>query len=151
MSKNEFTSPKRQRALADASDRSRINVSIAACSCSCDSSLREMWQRELARAAEDRAVQTFQQLSATITRDETRPGKPVVTVWFCNPKLTDEEWERIREPERSQSEHLKPGLDSHAPSVAPYAESLRNRSRHGFRDRPATATRQLPVAPLALT
>src|SRR5262249_7539783 len=57
---------------------------------------------------------------------------------------------RNRGPERSQSEHLKAGLDSHARNVAPYVESLRTRSRHGFRDRPATATRQFPLSPLAL-
>jgi hypothetical protein len=35
-----------------------------------------------ARAEGDRAVQTFERLGATITRDETRQNKPVVAVTF---------------------------------------------------------------------
>lgn len=45
-----------------------------------------------ASANEQRAVETFQRLGATLTRDETRPGKPVVAVWFGTSAQTDEEW-----------------------------------------------------------
>jgi internalin A len=47
-----------------------------------------------ARADEDRALRTFQRIGATIERDETRPGRPVVAVWFGTDTKTDESWER---------------------------------------------------------
>ena len=47
-----------------------------------------------------------------------------------------------REPERSRSEHLKPGLVSHARYLATNAESLQTLTRDGFRNRP----RPLPAS-----
>jgi hypothetical protein len=41
-----------------------------------------IWAVTARGADEERAVQTFERLGATVRRDETRPGKPVVAVLF---------------------------------------------------------------------
>jgi hypothetical protein len=50
-----------------------------------------------ARADEDSAVRTFQGIGATVERDETRPGRPIVAVRFGTATETDESWELYRE------------------------------------------------------
>jgi len=51
-----------------------------------------------AGANEEHAVQTFQRLGATITRDNTRPGKPVVAIRFdLSTEETDEHLDMYRE------------------------------------------------------
>ena len=49
------------------------------------------------RADDKHAIQTFRKLGATITRDETRPGKPVVAVYFGDDAGTGREWAGLRD------------------------------------------------------
>jgi hypothetical protein len=44
----------------------------------------------LADEAEDRSAQAVEKLGGKVTRDTTRPGSPVVTVFLVTNKVTDE-------------------------------------------------------------